>query len=867
MGSYLPGITIRQAHENMVETTSGSLWAYYVLDGLNIGVIDPNSIQRATASHNRLLTALSKISGAEWSLHSMKKMVGLDDVMNKIGAGLPKDYTPAKYPYLTKKIAALENRISSGALRQFDRQYILAIRMGNPTTLQEGFMSMFVRKDTVSTVDLKDMEKTERKIFALIPREFHPRKGTMRDLRWAAERASFRGLKVPMEPSTNTLVPGPDSFPSIAINPTADTEAMLDSFIAKYVDDDPALVTRAKDKYRTTYRTLSAGRAISVANVDTRNEFLPDGMVSYQAHIVVDKYPMRRGSLQTFTHMVDLGISDLDCDWTIRGEFDPMLLSRDNIKKLQGAQRYRTRTSTDEYEDAELAETNQEMAEFHELPKGRTSQIPFKLTTMFHFASPDLDNLTERMEETIKWFEDVQDYTVRMIPGGQRDMYQQSLPCIPHSKLTKAYAQATTIKEFSPAVPIRTTHTGDLVGWPTAVNKSDINGRFVYFDWLGRPDRGNPSMLVPGAMGSGKSYSMKSDLSILAAYHSVCHVIDPSAHGEYEAFAKTLENQDPAITTQTINLANGTHSFDPIKLYGDNEELLRMRFARITLPMLGLRPDSAAAAVIMGGLTESARRTYGVRSTRDLFEKYLSAHADAKSGTEEGKELHKAKLRADYISMLPYGRGLIDPKGVDVPVINVSAPIIVFRNYGLSVRKAGESLDVTDIEKWVSEYLLNSVALFTSTRFARTKKVCATLGDEMSFLANSPDILDELVNKPVRMGRKESNLLIAGTQDAGDLGDEFKTISIHTIMRQEGVSAAERAIELASLPYSEALVDNIINDTSPREPGGSSVIRGREGEAWYTDSISPPARIKRLPMLLTDENEAANTTASKLREE
>ena len=854
---------IAKTYGNIVIKKDGSIWATYILDGINV-----SSLQERNASsdaHRRLFKAL-KGDAEEIRLHSLKGRVPVEETMDRISKGMPKDFLEdvSRYPLLHRKVSTIFGLMKERRLRQFRRVYILAVRIPNPS-VKSGFMSMFVNVDTSAMINPKDFSRNEKKIFERIPKDFNPRRSNDQFLQFAHDRGRFRGLTVPEIPSMSTggSFNTKNGFSPIVLDGRADTVAMTEDLVRMVREEDPDLATNLKDAYAANYRTLKYSVKMSVHNPEHRTPDLPDGPVSYQQHSHVVQWPLAHTDFNLF-HIADDGSTGLDVDWTIRWVYTDDLdknriaVSRANLKDKE-------KTSRDDEDDHEDNRQRSEIDQWSDLRfDDYRDHTAMRVSVMFTFGAPALWLLSERMEQLEESLRSRHGIILQTVPGAFQDDYQQSLPCNPASKLMISYEQATTIGEFSGCGMLHTTNAGDKYGLPIAICTEDDNGTFIHMDYLGRPDRGNPSEIFEGSQGSGKSYTLKSRASDLLALHAIVHSFDPSAHGEYEKFFASLRNVDPFITVESVNLAAGRVSFDPVKVYADDLELMKVRFQRLMMPLLELDADSKVAEILLRGLTE--RNAYNIHSTRDLIDNYVTRFSTGMDNTGIKEEIEKVRLRANHISQLPYGRSMIDPVGVDIPVINVKATAINFRVYGLEFPDKDDKIKDMSTEKLLTQALMDSAALFTSYRFAFHKGLCATVVDEVHTFSSSPTVIKQLVEKPMRMGRKESNLFYGGSQEPEHFTEGFKEVANHTIHRLDREESARAAVVAASLPEDPALIHAIRVDTAPLVPGENFITPGREGECWYVSAGSTPVRAKVLPMMLGSAAKAADTTASSMRE-
>lgn len=836
-------------------------WAHYLIQGINYSPVSDDSFTAAQDLHERLFTHLSNYPHREFKLHGLKTHIPLQETMDRINGGIPADFTPETYPITAKDISAFRSRKEKGSLKEFTRVYWLSVQLEDPnTSASHSLLPSFVKTKTWGDTEIEDFTKEERAFFDELPEEFNAERTTPEHMYWVADRVRYRGLKTVPLPDTHDGAGvihsrGVQSFPPVEIDKYADVQPLLDDFVAEYLEDDDETMERGTRTFRQNYHAAKWSHMLSVSNLDSSNEALPSGLTSFQANLMITKYPEYESTrLMSYTAIVDqyLGV---DADFTLLFSFDPSMLQKDSIRKLRSALSYNANsTSKDDLDMAEYQSTGDEMTQFHS--NILNNDIPMKVCTIFTFADSNRKRLSKQLEKISTAFSN-SGFETSHIGGGQYDMFLQSMPGTKTSKLSEAYKQATTVKRFAPTFPMRRSNSGDLKGIPIAVNKSNALGNIIYYDVLGAPDKGNSSMVALGSQGSGKSYFMKNLIRWTAGLHCVVHVFDPSPHGEYEVFSRALANQDDKVSVDILNFSNPRYNIDPLQIYTD-AATAKLKFERIMYPLLGITPESSVSGMITELLGEDNRAVYNIHTTRDLMN-HLRGQSSV--NTETRSEIERVVNMLRYVGNTTVGRALVDLRG-ELPPLKASTTMLVYRTHDLKVMKRNEE---PTTEKKIGSALYLAASEYTSYLFTSINHPCFTFGDEMSFLSDAPQTLENLVKNPTRQGRKYKNALVAGSQDAEDVDNSAYTqVSKTMVFRQDKDTNAEAALKFAGLPTNQDMVYNLQHETSPRDPNGDGVIPGREGEGWYVDGINFPVRMQTLPSMTTSQHQASNTTASQM---
>lgn len=862
MGDYYPRITRRVG--NLIYNNDGTVWANYLLRGINTDPYQQGRIEACQDTNGLLFSALSHLQAADFLLLGLKAQTPPQLIMDRCADGIPGLEEPGRYPRLLAQFDSLFKRIKAGELAEYQRVYWLSIGFPARQSLRDKILSKAAVIDPHRRVDGRIIRDLEKQYFDAIPKQFRPIRTTPAHVRWVLDRARQRGITVPIMPApeaSRALVDdSPRSFPEIHINKNADTDALLEDLVARVADGDPQVDPAAKAKgwvgvMQDNYRSTRWGRMLAVSNVETRNPDFPDGYTSYQMQMGISQYPTTDGlDINAFTYLVDQEIG-CDADFALRFHFDQELLSKRGLRKAMRELNDEARANIrDEFDTEDYSDRRGEMREFRHAAKSESAPRGMKVAVVFSFAHQNRHFLEERIAELTEHFEK-HDFTPYLPVGGQFDMWQAMMPGSSCPTVVEDIKQTTTARLLSAYMPVRRTVIGDAIGLPIGINKENALGQIVHWDIFNASDKGNASCTVCGAKNKGKSWLIKLKLGYLLDAGCYAHIIDQSDHGEYMVFAQTLTDVEIVDVFGGVDALGRRVSMDVLKCYPPEEAALQ--FQNLWLPLLELRSDSASAELLATAVEPSYRQAFGIASTRDLMNHLM---------TVPGEHARDLVVKLSFWARQPYTHAFIDPV-IDGNVVkhdpfNAEARAVVFRTHKLNVHRGSEASKATEPERFAA-MAYTALAKLTTQRFSGIKEPCALVGDEMHFQSGS-DVLVELIERPDRVGRRANNFFIAGAQLASDFGSHYRLVKRKVLLGQETRSNAAEAFVYGDMPPTERLVNMMVNETSPLDPDNNNMpIPERAGEGWYNDGNNI-GRFKGLQHLLASRRRHADTTASRI---
>lgn len=875
MGAYVP--SLRRRDNNLIVAADGSIWHNYVLTGINVNSYQPESATAAQDSHELLYTALSQIPTDDIMVTGLKYRKNPLDTMNAITAGIP-DWDPVRYRYLGSLLDDLYQRMCSGKhFVEFDRLYWIAISQPTSRRMSDRLVSTVIDTDPLEGVDWADVGEFEKQCFKSLPAEFRPQRATPEFVDWAFERATTRGLSVPMlppqaDPSAPKIKPSEKAYPEVMFDEAAEATSLYSTYLTDLDNGRNYTQNLSKaDRKRSLFkrfRTLKAGKIMSISHPGKRTAALPDGPVSYQSLFGIARYPARfTEAVSKFTYIVDQAIG-ADADFTLRIRFSQDLVDTQSVSNTEkDLVSEGTANASDEFEAYDYDNKRAELRRFHSAIRDESGPVGMQMAAIFAFGSDDLDHLQSRVSALQMQFRK-NGYTPLLPVGGQKELWTMMMPGSRRTRLGDDLLQTSTAHWFSGAMPLRRSFAGDPVGMPIAVNKENALGQIILLDLLNATNQGNASMAFTGAQGRGKSHALKLIFLFVTALNRYATVVDHSPHGEWAVFAQQVAR------TQVVNAAtgftyDGYRSMDPLKCLASPEAEIVMQAHY--LPLFEIDSKTPEAAYFAKILNADFRKPRGITSTRLLMDWLATA------GEPEARTL---LFNFEHWAALPYTRAFIDPPrrrhdDTGYPPFDDIAELArrmeegtvphatVFRTNGLPVYRGKNPKGATDQNKWAAA-VYGSIARMTTHRFSQIRGTCVFFADEISFLKGNEDVVELLIRSPDRIGRKDGNFIAAGSQHADDYDENYAMIEKKGALGQKTRENAIAALTHMDMPVLDSLIDMMVNKTSPPDPDNPKIVRaGRHGEGWWNDGTIT-VRCQYFPIISAILARFADTTSSQM---
>jgi hypothetical protein len=914
VGDYFP--EIKKQDGNVIYTADGTVWAVYLLRGINVNPYNVDKINSCQNSHDRLLTQLSKLPANDFLLLGAKAQTPPQTVMARCCAGID-DFSAENYPELKKQFDALYHRVAeTRELAEYQRVYFLAIGFPVSRNIVESLLSSVAVVDPHRNVSRRAISELEEQYFRALPSEYVPIRATQEHIDWVFDRARLRGITVPDFPDgsiTRAARRNPRSFPEVHINKGADTDALYDDFIKKVQDDNPVVTQRgsrgiptanlatalltataaAAASTLTNYRWLGIAltalaiiamvtghiaakhasatarntllqsfkstrwsQQLSVHNVGTRSTDFPDGYTSYQTQLAIARYPSVDSlDINTFTYLVDQEVG-VDADFALRFHFSQELVTKKGMRRARQELDAEDQANTQDELDAEgYADRRDDQRDFRDHVKSESAPRGMSVAAIFSFAHQNRAILAERVSAIEQHFLN-HDFTPMMPVGGQFDLWQAMFPGSPCPSAVEDLKQSTTVRLFSGFMPIRRTAVGDPIGIPVMINEENALGQIVHWDILRATDRGNASLAALGDQGAGKSQFLKVLIGFMHDLHLPQHIIDSDPDGEFVVFAQSLTTPQIIDVTDPTAAIGGGHSMDILKCFAPT--VAARIFLDLWLPLLGFDRRTEEAALLSHLLAPDYREAARIHSTRDLIN-HLATLANPVART--------VNISLSSWSRLPYVHAFIDPEingqRIDYPAFIPQQPTVIFRTHQLAVHrpKPGETFaDAEDSQKFAA-MAMTAIAYMTAERFDTIDVPCAFVADELQLLQGSGKVIERLIEQVDRRGRKMKRFVLVGFQRHTDPGTHTAMINRKWVGRQKTRDNAAGGLRWADIPPTQRLVTRCVEDTSPWDSEAGRPFPNRGGEGWYNDGDNI-CRVRNLDHLLRRRRRYSDTTAS-----
>lgn len=841
---------------HLMWTRSGTVWAMWRLQPLPYGYRPDKDKQEARALHQALIRALpgeSLLLGvcaamspaaivermirrvdlhqhAEWAAECEATL----DTLDAIGIG-QRVYWLAK-PLGDTSGRAAANEVWNASVADF-KDLLGLPRSGIPAK------------------EVQRRLEQARKIADGIPSVFHPEPATAAQMVWLHQHAQQRGLFVDA-----TLPETPGDVASELLVPrsgAALTEPLLDE--GGQTDLARKQLRSWNPAGRRFLKVMQPGDvappAIDLYDPDvepgTAAPELTGMTASYQSLLVLADVPPDG---MTFPGSEFLGRIDecgLEVDWAMR-------LTVSSSESVAAKNRRALVNLNEQFHQREgelgagvntLERAAQDLAEYTKILEADKLEVETQSTTVFAVGATDAQAVTEQARALAAYYE-AAGYRLQQPLGYQEDLWWAMVPGAPANRAVREFAQITTSKALSAAVPFASTDLGDSSGSLLGVNISTGRPGAVLHDIAGASLRDmSGSMGIAGALGAGKSLLMKKLCGDVVDRGGQIVVPDRTKVGEWAYWAQSVTE---AIV---VDIAEPQHSLDPLRMYG---------------PVVGSRITQSFLTTLLRAAPRSAE---GLTLSEVIAPDYLERHqltglgdvlAHLESGTctvEGAREL--ARLM-NLFAKKDIGKVIFDNS---LPALRPTAPAIIIRTHTLELPSADELLkqhlfDEMRLEKMFGRAMYALIAgLARQICFTDLSRLGVFAIDEAHHLTSSPEGEREIIDF-VRDGRKHLAAVILGSHDPeADFGSDTLRGLIPTRiqMKQTDRNLARKGLRWLDMdPDDEVLLDMLINDTSPSGPHG--IEEHRRGEAFMRDANGNIGRIKVLAPALPSRNKAVRSS-------
>lgn len=333
-----------------------------------------------------------------------------------------------------------------------------------------------------------------------IPAPFRPRPVTPAQMVWLHLHAQQRGLFVDVDlPDTDTT--GGSAGPTLAaelLTPRAGSvlgEAMLDE--GGQSDLPPRSLKAANPLSR---------RYLKVSQPDRVDQF----PASYQSMLVLSDVPSEGMQFPGSEFLGRIDESGIEVDWALR------LLQRSSAA-AQASNRRSLRSLNEQFSQrdgevshglATLDRAAAELADYAAVLEEDKHEVELQATTVFAVAGQDPDSATAQARALADFFAEA-GYKLTQPLGYQEQLWWAMTPGAPAGKVIRDYAQITTSRALSAAVPLASTDLGDWKGSLLGLNVSTGRPGVVLHDPAGASAKDvSGSLGTAGELGAGKALAL-----------------------------------------------------------------------------------------------------------------------------------------------------------------------------------------------------------------------------------------------------------------------------------------------------------------------------------------------------------------------
>ncbi len=809
---------------NLQFTHSGLVTATYFINPLGYGLRRAGDKFDVKAAHHALVNNLpngSLLLGIQARLNTI-------NVLGKMVEGVDLDECE---DYALEVVAAYE-RVR--AIVPQTRIFLLSIPVGSSGPALSGLSRMWRGSTTtidataLSKADLDTYDDTANEILSRIGSDFEPVPVPAALFQWLWEHYLSRGASG---------------------DPVAPTRAGV-------LDDATAAVFRsaALDEGAQTdsNRRLRPSFVPVIKVVQPDFEFRP----SYQAILTPNSFPyggMNFPGGSEFLNVLD-SMENVTIDWGMRistRAADAVLKNNEqNLRRL--GEQMDQRDQEVSFAQNTLMSKVQMLSEYnnHFEVNGGESEVSF--TTVIAVGSPSHDATMDAVNTIKRRYKRFQVEMTAPV-GAQVDLWSMMIPGSPPRRAYDDFAHIVPSDMWSGFVPFTTSQIGDDSGPVIGVNL--LSGQFepIHFGIMEAALHDlSASFAVTGELGSGKSYFLKLMAVLVHDMGGQFLAIDRSQVGEWEHFARSIDN------AVVIDLSNPTVSLDPLRLF--DARVAGERTLDSILPLLDLSPTSGAGALIGSLLTPKGIAEHGIRSLLDLYN-VVCRLRDERGTAEEYADL--AARLGSIVERMPV---LFDPA---LRPLRLDAAATVIRSHNLALPTAEELItphlyNRLPLTKRLGTALYELVGVTAREAFLSDNgRFGLLVGDEAHHFTQT-QVGSSVTSDFSRDGRKHLAAIgLASHDPATDFqGAAHNLIPNRFVFRQRDETLARNSLEWLGVDLEEApfLLQILREETSPPVGLGRQVPEERRGEMFMRDALNRIGRGKVLGPARPDRAEAISST-------
>jgi hypothetical protein len=479
-----------------------------------------------------------------------------------------------------------------------------------------------------------------------------------------------------------------------------------------------------------------------------------------------------------------------------------------------------------------LADAMEALADLRSQLTGDAGDTELHAAMIFAIAATGLRELEERVGALRSMYA-AGDYLLHRPIGGQTGLFMAMLPGAGLSAPAGDYRHHLLCRDLAAGMPFGAAAVGDPHGALIACCTDAGTFRPVLFDPAYGPGINRSGSLGAfGALGSGKSYFMKSVVHATLARGGRVAVLDRTAAGEYVRLAGVVPGR-----AEVIRVAEGSSvCLDPLRLFAGDD---RIGVATGFLALLtGSAPNDPEGIALAEAVRSEAARPGG--RLGGVIEALERAAARDPAAGAACRGLRHALHH-------PLARFALQ----DAPLARLDADYLVFHAPGISLpdreialrEHLARRLPVEQVLSQAVLYLVAAVARHVT--FSDPSRFAAALFDEAWYLTSSLQGRSLLLDG-IRDGRKHNAAIWLVSQHPDDLGDDALAhlLGPRFVFRQ-AKAAAPAALHFAGIEASQRAVD--------------ALASAPEGTCLFRDVRDRVGRIRILPAMTSELRVAFDT--------
>lgn len=450
------------------------------------------------------------------------------------------------------------------------------------------------------------------------------------------------------------------------------------------------------------------------------------------------------------------------------------------------------------------------------------------------------------------------DYRALRPAGMQEALFTLGLPATTRPGVVREFVQHQVSEDWAMSGAFTLSEAGDPDGMLLGIDLDAGTTRPVLLNIADAPKAdASASVGVVGDPGAGKSVLQKLITQAVVDRGGRAICIDRTPLREWASFARAAS---PG-RCQVIDAAVAGLSIDPLRMFAGQPQAAHYAQSYLTL-QLGIGPMTAAGGVLHRAVEQAAASA--APSMRQVM-----AELEKMAASAGGIRREQAATLVDLLEIVasnPLAAMVFDP---DLPPVRLDAgeasDLIVITTAGLTLppREAFASPEV--LRQQPLEALIGRAVLYLIAAIARQaafedpSRFCAIAMDELWWLSSSAEG-SALISEVLHDGRKHFAGLIAGAQDALELGPDRGLFAYRAAGRTSDRDRARRALEFVGQNPDDPDLLRLV--TSGLSPVGH---QGREGEMLLTAPRMNTSRLKVLIPPVPRIATAITTTPGKQR--